>query len=127
MSGLADALSGALSPEVISALQDTIDKDTYGQSTETISAAGALSVTKKFSLCSVTGTTAYTLANGTSVGQTKVVICTAGASTPNATVTPASALGYTSVSAIGAVGDIVTFVWTGAAWAVQSQIGCTVS
>jgi len=94
-------------------------------STENIAAAGAVSVNTHISLATVTGTTAYTLANGLFVGQQKIVTCIAGSGTPNATVTPTTPSGFASVSAIGAVGDSVMFVWTGSAWILGPSFGCT--
>jgi hypothetical protein len=94
-------------------------------STETISSAGALSVNTEISLVSVTGTTAYTLADGLFKGQRKIVTCTAGASTPVGTVTPATPSGFATVTAIGAAGDSVELIWTGAAWVLGPSFGVT--
>jgi hypothetical protein len=96
-------------------------------SIEAIVAAGALSVATEISTLNVTGTTAYTLANGTFKGQRKVVVVIAGASTPNGTITPATPSGFATVSALGAVGDCVEFEWTGAAWIIVGNAGVTVA
>ena len=125
---LASALKGMINPEELTRLATSMEFVVdYERGVETVSAAGALSVTKKVSLLSVTGTTAYTLANGTFVGQEKVAICIAGASTPVGTITAATPLGHVNVTAIGAAGDIVVYIWTGAAWVVKGQIGCTIA
>ena len=96
-------------------------------SSEAISAAGALSVNTEISTLAVTGTTAYTLANGLFPGQKKYVTVISGASTPAGTVTPATTSGFTTVSALGALGDAVLFIWTGAAWIVGPNAGVTVA
>lgn len=92
----------------------------------TISAAGAVPLAARVA-ASVTGTTAYTLANGTYPGQTVKVSVVAGASTPAGTITPTTARGYTSVSGLGALGDYVEFVWTTTGWMVGANQGVTVS
>lgn len=98
---------------------------------DTIAAAGAISVTTEWTLASVTGTTAYTLADGTRLGQRKLVTVVAGASTPAATITPATPSGFATVSALGAIGDLVEFEWTlvagVAAWVIRAANGVTVA
>lgn len=94
-------------------------------SVEAISSAGALSVNTAISTVAVTGTTAYTLANGLFAGQRKTVICISAASTPNGTITPATPSGFATVTTIGAQGESVEFIWTGAAWVIASSFGCT--
>lgn len=90
-----------------------------------ISAAGAIDPTFRFHTLAVTGTTAYTLANGTYPGQEVTVFVISGASIPVGTVTPASPTGYATVTALGAVGDLATFMWTGAGWVVTAANGVT--
>jgi len=124
---IASFLKGAVTPEQITALQAQFDHAAYEAGIETISAAGALSVTKRFSKLNVTGTTAYTLADGTFVGQRKSIICVAGASTPAGTITPAHPTGFATVSAIGAIGDACEFIWDGAAWFLGANAGVTVA
>ena len=94
-------------------------------SVEAISAAGALSVSTAISTLAITGTTAYTLANGLFPGQRKTVICISAGSTPNGTITPATPSGFATVTTIGAQGESVELIWTGAAWVIASSFGCT--
>lgn len=90
-------------------------------SVEAISAAGALSVNTRISTLAVTGTTAYTLANGLFIGQRKTVIVISGATTPVGTITPATPSGFATVGTLGVKGQGVTFVWAGAgAWYLES-------
>ena len=63
--------------------------------------------------------TACTLANGTVIGQIKVIINdTDGGS---AELTPASPLGYTNIDFVND-GDSVTLMWTGTAWAAIAAV-----
>lgn len=94
-------------------------------SVEAISSAGALSVATEISTLAVTGTTAYTLANGLFKGQRKVATVVSGASTPLGTITPATPSGFATVTALGGVNDSVEFIWSGAAWYIASSFGCT--
>lgn len=95
---------------------------------ENVSAAGAIGVTTRLTRLTVSGTMAMTLADGLFEGQRKVVTVISGASTPNATVTPATPDGHANVSALGAIGDTVTWEWhftTG--WTIVSANGVTVA
>ena len=100
-----------------------------GSAPPTISSAGAIPIGSRYVLLNVTGTTAYTMADGQYVGQTVTVVVIAGASTPNGTVTPTTKLaGAGIVSQLGAVGDFATWVWQGAAgWVVVEDQGVTIS
>jgi hypothetical protein len=98
---------------------------TYDQGIEVVT-VGAISVAKKTSNISIDGTKAYTLANGTTVGQLKVLVCTVAANTPAGTVTPATMLGGTAL-AFNAVGDTATLEWNGGAWCVLATNSVTVS
>ena len=53
-------------------------------------ASGAISIYTRTTLISVTGTAAYTLADGVREGQRKNLMCSVAASTPDGTVTPAT-------------------------------------
>ncbi|HVZ89630.1 MAG TPA: hypothetical protein VHG72_21895 [Polyangia bacterium] len=89
--------------------------------------AGALPLARNI-LATVTGTTAYTLANGTYVGQrVGVTASSASSGTPNATITPTTARGFTSVSALGATGDFAEFIWTATGWMLGATQGVTIS
>ena len=79
----------------------------------------ALSVTHALTLLQTAGTNATTLADGTVIGQIKVIIndTDGGASE----CTPASVLGYTNID-FEDDGDSVTLMWTGTAWAVIASV-----
>jgi hypothetical protein len=119
-----DPLKALLSPEEADVLDDMPNalannaafeaKAIYDAGLETVT-TGACSITKRITQLSVTGTKGYTLADGTSVGQEKVFVCSVAASTPVGTLTPAHALGFSTV-VFNTVGDAVTFVWNGTAW-----------
>lgn len=102
--------------------QPTIDAlgDILGVS-ETIAAAGAISLKTYESRLTVSGTMAFTLADGTQVGQRKRVVCDSAAAIPAATMTiasPETATGF-AVSAtffFDAPGQAVEFIWSGTKW-----------
>ena len=79
----------------------------------------AISITKALTLLQTSGSVATTLANGTVIGQLKVIIndTDGGASE----MTPASVLGYTNID-FEQAGDSVTLMWTGTAWAVIASV-----
>jgi hypothetical protein len=87
---------------------------------------GALSLFARTSLISVTGTKAYTLANGFYAGQRKGVIVTVAASTPDGTLTPAAFADGTSLD-LDAVLECCELIWTGANWRILSSSGLTVT
>ncbi len=89
---------------------------------ETVSAAGALSTTKYTNL-SVSGTKAYTLADGATPGQYKVIDCTVAASTPLGTVTITTPLsGESATHVFTAVGQRLTLVWQTGGWHVVGKV-----
>ena len=95
---------------------------------EAVAAAGPLSVNTEITTLAVTGTTAYTLANGLFIGQRKTVVVISGASTPAGTITPATPSGFATVSALGTVGDSVEFIWAGTgAWYIANSQGVTIA
>lgn len=95
---------------------------------ETVSAAGAISVLTRLTLLAVTGTTAYTMADGVYEGQRKEVTVISGASTPVGTITPTTPSGHANVTALGAIGDTVTYEWHFASgWTIVSNAGVTVA
>ena len=79
----------------------------------------AVSITKAVTLLQTSGSVATTLANGTVIGQLKIIVndTDGGASE----LTPASTLGYTNIDFTDD-GDSVTLMWTGTAWAVVSAV-----
>jgi hypothetical protein len=99
-------------------------------STETVTGAGALSVNTEISLLQMpNGATALTLANGLYKGQRKIAVVTQITGTPNATITPATKTGFSTVSALGALGDVVEFEWVDSTtgWIIVGNAGVTVA
>jgi len=84
--------------------------------------SGALSLYKAVSLISVTGTQAYTLADGLYVGQIKYLRCTVAATTPDGTLTPTN-LADGSTLDFDAVEEAYALMWMGTAWRVLYVIG----
>ena len=126
MASITEALRGAVSAERLAALNAIIDQKEYAGGLETAT-SGALSVSKEISLLSITGTKAFTLADGTYVGQVKKIRCSVAASTPVGTITPNLMAGglttlYTSVAALN---DSCELVWTTAGWVIAKIIGFT--
>jgi hypothetical protein len=73
----------------------------------------AISVTHALTLLQTAGSNATTLANGTVVGQIKIIVHdTDGGSTE---CTPATPVGFVDLD-FETVGDTATLMWTGAAW-----------
>jgi len=91
--------------------------------------SGAISVVKRTTLLSVTGTAAYTIASGLYAGQRKTVLCTVAATIPAGTITGV----YTdtdgttarTTAALNAVADELELEWTGAAWQVLLKTSVT--
>ena len=79
----------------------------------------AVSITKAVTLLQTSGSVATTLANGTVIGQLKIIVndTDVGASA----MKPASTLGYTNIDFTDD-GDSVTLMWTGTAWAVVAAV-----
>jgi|TARA_R110000850_G_scaffold151784_1_gene274847 hypothetical protein len=73
----------------------------------------AISVTHALTLLQTAGSNATTLADGTVVGQIKIIVHdTDGGSTE---LTPATPVGFVDLD-FETVGDTATLMWTGAAW-----------
>ena len=87
--------------------------------------SGAIDVTTPISFISVTGTSNFTLAAG-STGQIKILICTVASSAPVGVITPqgSSSDGYDTIT-FNAVGETATLIHTGAGWNVLSCGGST--
>jgi hypothetical protein len=94
---------------------------------DAVSAAGAVSPNTDITELSITGTMAFTLAAGTRLGQRKVVVTVAAASTPVGTLTSASSHGWTTISALGALGRAIEFEWTANGWDICGGLGVTVA
>lgn len=84
--------------------------------------SGALSIDIGISELSVTGTQAYTLADGRFSGQKKTVVCTVAASTPLGTLTLNDAFGTESlVHVFTAVGQRLELEWTSTGWKMVAK------
>lgn len=85
---------------------------------EAISSAGALNPAIPLTELTVSGTVAYTLANGTYVGQKKAIECVAAASTPLGTVTIATMTGSrTNVAYVFSTATArLELEWTATGW-----------
>lgn len=79
--------------------------------------SGAVSVSKRSSTLAVSGTVAYTLADGTRVGQRKTITADTAASTPHGVVTPAHGSGWTSADFTNARGSL-ELEWISAGWRI---------
>jgi hypothetical protein len=89
--------------------------DVYSQgATETVT-SGAVSIAVPVTNVSVTGTQAFTLADGTFKGQLKYLRCSVAATTPVGTLTPTSPTGFSTLI-FDKVGDDALLRWSGAAW-----------
>jgi hypothetical protein len=89
-------------------------------SQETVT-SGAVSLTTDNTYLSVTGTQAYTLANGAFPGQRKRIECSVAASTPAGTLTiatPETTAGQicSATFFFDTVGQAIELLWTGAKW-----------
>ncbi len=89
---------------------------------DTRNTAGAISIATRSTLLAVTGTMAFTLANGTFLGQQKWLRCSLAASTPLGTVTPANANGFTSLT-FNALQQAALLIWNGAKWDLIATSG----
>ena len=80
----------------------------------------ALSITKALTLLQTAATgTATTLADGTVIGQLKIIINDQDGG--DAELTPADPLGYTDIDFVSQ-GDSVTLMWTGTSWACIAAV-----
>lgn len=99
-----------------------------GGALETVT-SGALSVAKRTTLLSVTGTAAYTLGSGLYAGQRKSVFCSVAASIPAGTITgvftDTDGTTARTTAAFNAVSDELECEWTGAAWQVLTKTSVT--
>lgn len=95
-----------------------------GGESEAVSAAGAISVSTPVTYLTVSGTVAYTLADGSFSGQEKRIVCVAASNTPLGTVTIASPETTTGIAVSAthiftAVGQELHLVWSGTKWRVM--------
>jgi hypothetical protein len=87
---------------------------------------GAISILAYFTTINTdAGGDAYTLANGTVIGQLKkIYLLTDGGG--NATITPVNLAGGTTIT-MNDAGDYVVLVWDGTDWNVLENIGSTIA
>jgi hypothetical protein len=85
-------------------------------------ASGAISVTTRTTTLAVTGTVAYTLANGTFLGQRKTIIADSAGGTPHGVLTPTLAVGWTSADFTTARGSL-ELEWTTLGWRIVNTGG----
>lgn len=79
--------------------------------------SGALSIVKRSSTLAVSGTVAYTLADGTRVGQRKTITADSAAASPHGVLTPAHGSGWTSADFTTARGSL-ELEWISAGWRI---------
>lgn len=89
----------------------------FANSTEDIADSGttALSVSTAITFLETTGSVATTLADGTVVGQIKIIVHDTAGGTSE--MTPANPLGFVNAD-FATVGDTLTLMWTGSKWVV---------
>ena len=92
-------------------------------SVNTLTGAGAVSLTTTTTLLATTGANAITLANG-AAGQIKVI--TMRTRVGDATLTPTALEGGITLT-FNSVGDTVALVYNGAKWAIISNNGATLA
>ena len=84
-------------------------------STETLTADGAMSTTTAISLLNGSAASCQTtLAASTTVGQIKIIVCLDSTNAVDVDLTPTVGAGLTYT--FGTTGDSLTLLWTGAAW-----------
>ena len=79
----------------------------------------AISITKAVTLLQTSGSVATTLADGTVIGQLKVIINDTDGGTSQCT--PADPLGFVNID-FADLGDSVTLMWTGTSWAIVAAV-----
>jgi hypothetical protein len=90
------AVGVQLNPDLLAVLQL---QQMIGQGNpEELSASGAVSTVKGVTRFTVSGTKAWTLADGVTAGQMKRLYCVSQASTPNGVITPAHGSGFTTIT-----------------------------
>jgi hypothetical protein len=88
--------------------------------------SGAISPDVLVTHVSTTGTQAFTLANGSYIGQEVLLMQTVAATSPIPTVTPASRVGYASFNLGTAVGNNARLIWNGTGWILAALAGAGV-
>lgn len=125
MANLNDVLRGQLDTELLTLLDAMVDRSNADLleegALETVT-AGAISAVTRTSLISVTGTEAYTLADGSYEGQRKTLYCVVAATTPDGTITPATLVGGTTLD-MDAVSESYELEWHASGWNVVNTVG----
>lgn len=110
-------------------IQDKLLGNSGGEEIEAVSASGACSPTVPITLLTVSGTKAYTLADGPTGldGLEKVIKCVSAASTPLGTLTIASpetatGLAVSSTHVFTSAGQELHLMWTGTKWQVKQSV-----
>lgn len=85
---------------------------------QAISGAGAINLTSSMTVMTTTGAEAFTLADGTKVGQIKEILMTVDGG--DGTLTPTSLSGATTIT-FSNVGDYVALQWDGSDWVVVKR------
>ena len=125
-SGKSIKTAGSIDVTGNSTFVGSIDTTTFvTQGTVAHSAAGALPLTHAIVNITVSGTKAFTLADGAD-GQTITFVCVAAASTPDGSITPTNRNGWAAYD-IDAVGETLTLQFSNAKWNVISSHGGTLS
>lgn len=91
----------------------------YGS--ETISSSGALSPSIPVSFLDISGTKAYTLANGTYAGTIKYISVKNSENTPDGILTPVTTSGTWNTAAFNTTGQSLTLLWDGAGWVILGR------
>ena len=79
----------------------------------------AIGITTALTLLQTAGSNATTLADGTVIGQLKIIVNDTDGGTSE--MTPSDRLGYANID-FADDGDSVTLMWTGTSWAVISAV-----
>lgn len=127
MATLADALQGMISPEALDDLVTAVARLNLSNGYQTLAAAGAVSLDTVLTEIDITGATAYTLADGTFLGQRKSIIMTVNAGGTDAgTLTPATFASGSSIT-LNAVGEQIELEWQADGWHTVHVAGATVN
>ena len=126
MADLSQALGGALSPEALADLNDSVSRSNSNKGVESVTTPGACAPGLGTSKLTTDGTDAVTLADGTVAGQRKYIVMVVGTTTPVATLTPATYADGTTCTLTGA-GSSVILEWDGTTWHTMGGSGITIA
>ena len=128
VSGKSIKTAGSIDVTGDSTFTGSIDTTTFvTQGTVAHSAAGAIPVTHAVVNMTVSGTKAFTLANGVD-GQMITLTCVAATSTPDGTVSPVSSNfnGFATLD-MDAVGETFVLIFSNSKWNLMSYYGGAVT